>query len=299
MLLPEWLTPPKLPGVSFAWWDGAQHGGGPPPAEVLEQVEFYVLPYMCTPVEISRAGMMPRLQVVQALTAGVDGMAELIPPAVELCAAPGVHDASTAELVMGLILTSQRGIDQAVTDALAGKWNHVRHRSLVGARVLVVGWGGVGKALGQRISGFEVDLVPVARTARPGVRGIDELDSLLPSADVVVVAVPLGERTRAMFDADRLALMKTGALLVNVSRGPVVDTQALVDETSTGRLRAALDVTDPEPLPPGHPLWRTPGVLITPHVGGDSEAFVPRAREFIAYQLRRWLRGEQLVGQVP
>lgn len=298
VVLPDWLQPPELPGVRYSWWDGATGDVERPSDAVLGEAEFYVLPYMCPRDEVQRTRVMPRLQVAQALTAGVDDMVGLVPEDVALCAAPGVHDASTAELAMTLILASQRGIAEAVLDGSQGRWNHVRRRSLADARVVVVGWGGVGRALGRRLDGFGVHLAPVARAARPGIHGIEDLDGLLGDADVVVVAVPLSPGTRGLFDARRLARMPDGALLVNVSRGAVVDTDALVAETSRGRLRAALDVTDPEPLPADHPLWRIPGVIITPHVGGDSEAFVPRAREFVAYQLRRWLRGEDLVGLV-
>ncbi|MDQ1247005.1 MAG: hypothetical protein QG597_1374 [Actinomycetota bacterium] len=156
----------------------------------------------------------------------------------------------------------------------------------------------MGQAIGARLAPFDVDLVPVARSSRTGVNGVEELDALLPSADIVVLAVPLTDATRGLLNARRLALLPDDALVVNVARGPVIDTDALLAEVSTGRLRAALDVTDPEPLPADHPLWRAPGVLITPHIGGDTTAFPPRAQALLTAQLRRYCAGEPLVGVV-
>ena len=123
---------------------------------------------------------------------------------------------------------------------------------------------------------------------------IEDLHPLLPQADVTFLIAPHTPQTEGMIGARELALLPDGALLVNVARGKLVDTDALVAELSTGRIRAALDVTDPEPLPPGHPLWRQPGVLISPHVGGASSAFGPRADRLIAAQLNRWAAGQPL-----
>jgi phosphoglycerate dehydrogenase-like enzyme len=150
----------------------------------------------------------------------------------------------------------------------------------------------------HRLAGFEVTLLRVARSSRDGVAGLDELPDLLPQADVVVLTVPLSTQTRGMVDAAFLARMRDGALLVNVARGAVVDTDALLDELSTGRLQAALDVTDPEPLPADHPLWRAPGLLLTPHVGGNTSAFLPRALRLVREQLRRHVAGEPLANIV-
>jgi phosphoglycerate dehydrogenase-like enzyme len=301
VLMPSWLPDPGLPGVRVARWDGC--GEGPvsrlPDQLTLDLVEFLVLPYMGPLSDVDLTARMPRLQVVQTLTAGVDGIGERLPPGVALHSAAGVHDASTAELAVGLMIAAERGIDVAARDTVVGRWRHERRRSLADSTVVVVGWGGVGRAIGRRLAGFDVRLVAVARTARDGVLAAAELDSAVGTADIVVLALPLAADTRGILDARRLALLPDNCLVVNVSRGPVVDTEALMAELSAGRLRAALDVTDPEPLPPEHPLWRLPGVLITPHIGGDSAAFPPRAEALVAAQLRRWCDGEALLGAVP
>ncbi len=300
VLMPSWLADPGLPGLRVASWDGFGSAAQSevPDQSTLDQVEFFVLPYMGPPRDVELTARMPRLQAVQTLTAGVDGIPERLPPGVALFSAEGVHDASTAELAVGLMIACQRGIDLAARDTPAGRWRHERRRSLADSRVVVVGWGGVGRAIGRRLAGFEVEVVPVAGTARDGVLGTADLDGELARADIVVLAVPLTAATRGLIDARRLALLPDGCLLVNVSRGPVVVTEALTAELVAGRLRAALDVSDPEPLPPDHPLWRAPGVLITSHVGGNSAAFPPRAEALVAAQLRRWCDGAPLVGAV-
>jgi phosphoglycerate dehydrogenase-like enzyme len=128
----------------------------------------------------------------------------------------------------------------------------------------------------------------------PSVHAVDELPDLLPRHDVVVVVVPLGPQTVGLVDDEFLSAMPDGALLVNVARGGVVDTDALVRHLATGRLRAALDVTDPEPLPADHPLWTAPGVLISPHTGGASTAFLPRATRLLQEQLGAYAAGRSL-----
>ncbi len=245
---------------------------------------------------------MPSLEVVQTLTAGVDDVAPLVRDGVTLCNAAGVHDASTAELAVGLTIASLRHLDDFARAMPDGRWLYERHESLADKRVVVVGFGSIGRAIARRLAGFECEIVGVARTERQ-VDGIHvhtfaDLPDLLPTADVVILIVPLTDQTRGLVDAAFLARMPAGALLVNVSRGPVVDTDALLAATERGHVRAALDVTDPEPLPPEHPLWRTPGVLISPHVGGNTSAFLPRARRLVAEQLGRWAAGEPLANVV-
>src|SRR3954452_24058887 len=180
----------------------------------------------------------------------------------------------------------------------AGRWSSATHSSLVGARVLVVGAGDIGRAIGRMMAGFDVDLTYVARTARDGVRSTADLPRLLPDADVVIVVVPLTPETRGMVDAGFLAAMKDGALLVNAARGVIVDTAALLAELTAGRLRAAVDVTDPEPLPEGHPLWSAPGLLLTPHVGGAVPQTNARAAAAVVDQIGRILAGEPLANEV-
>lgn len=264
----------------------------------LEQVGFYVPPYMGPPESLELVRSMPSLQVVQLLTIGYDAALPLVPPHVVLCNAVGVHEASTAEMAVGLILASLRGIDDFARAMPTGAWRHTRRETLADKRVLVLGAGGVGRAIADRLRTFEVELTLVARSARAGVLAISELEHLLPRSDVVVLAVPLSPETRQLVDADFLAAMPDGGLLVNVARGAVVDQESLLSEVTSGRLRAALDVTDPEPLPADHPLWRAPGVLISPHVGGDASAFLPRARRLVEAQLHNWRTGLPLANTV-
>jgi phosphoglycerate dehydrogenase-like enzyme len=237
---------------------------------------------------------LPRLRLVQLLSAGAENFAGRLPEGVLLCNARGAHTPATAEWAVTATLAAQRGIPFFVREQEAGRWSMSTHRSLVGARVLVVGAGDIGRTIGRMLAGFDVELTYVARTARDGVRAMEELPELLPHADVVILIVPVTPETRGMVDAVFLAAMPDGALLVNAARGVVVDTDALVVELEAGRLRAALDVTDPEPLPSGHPLWRAPGLLLTPHVGGAVPETNARAAAAVTDQLARVLAGEPL-----
>jgi phosphoglycerate dehydrogenase-like enzyme len=270
--------------------------GDDPPASIGE-VEFYVLPYMKGEETLARAGEMSSLRVVQTLTAGYENFLPHVPDGVTLCNAAGVHDASTAELAVALTLASGRHLDEFARNQAAGRWEPRLGTALADQRVLIIGYGRIGAAIERRLAGFEVASVTrVARRAReePPVHTIEELDDLLPEADVAIVIAPLTRQTEGMIGRDQLAGLPDGALLVNVARGRLVDTDALVAETGKGRIRAALDVTDPEPLPPDHPLWSIPDVLISPHVGGASSAFYPRADRLVAAQLRRFAAGEPL-----
>ena len=286
----DWDRQLQVPtGLSVDVW----RSGMPLPSTVRD-VEFYVPEYMGPTEVIEVLADLPSLRVVQTLTAGYDDLLERLPTGVTLCNAAGVHDASTAELAVGLIIASLRGFAGFVRAQDQGTWIHSRHDSLADRRVLLVGVGSVGSAIAGRLEPFEVGLTLVGRTSRQGVHGVDELAQLLPEAEVVVLAVPYGNSTHHLVDASFLAAMSDGALLVNVARGAVVDTDALVTELSSGRLRAALDVTDPEPLPPEHPLWRVPNVMISPHVGGDTTAFMPRAWALLQRQLDRFAAGDRL-----
>jgi phosphoglycerate dehydrogenase-like enzyme len=237
---------------------------------------------------------LPRLQLVQLLSAGAERFAGRLPDGVLLCNARGAHTPATAEWALAATLAAQRGIPFFVREQEAVRWSFSTHRSLVGARVLVVGAGDIGRAIGRMLAGFDVQLTYVARTAREGVRAMTDLPELLPHADVVILIVPVTPETTGMVDAAFLAAMPDGALLVNAARGVIVDTDALVAELSRGRLRAALDVTEPEPLPPGHPLWTAPGLLLTPHVGGAVPQTDARATAAVIEQLSRILDGEEL-----
>jgi len=241
---------------------------------------------------------LPRLRVVQLLTAGAEQFVGRLPDGVVLCNARGAHTPSTAEWAVTATLAAQRGIPFFVREQAAGRWSFTTHSSLVGARVLLVGAGDIGRAIGRMMAGFDAELTYVARTARDGVHSTAELPDLLPHADVVILIVPVTPATTGLVDAGFLAAMKDGALLVNAARGVVVDTDALLAELSSGRLRAALDVTDPEPLPDGHPLWSAPGLLLTPHVGGAVPETNARASAAVVEQVTRVLAGESLVNVV-
>lgn len=263
-----------------------------------EQVEFYVLPYRFDDHDVEILGELPKLRVVQTQTAGVEHVRRFLPEGVVLCNGRGIHDASTAELALTLILASLRGIPEFVQAQARGEWAHQTLPSLADRSVLIVGYGQIGAAVEARLAPFEVHVTKVARTAREGVHSFEELPQLLPQADVVILIVPDTAETRGMVDADFLARMRRGALLVNVARGPIVVTDDLVAALHKGQVRAALDVTDPEPLPPDHPLWRAPGVLISPHVGGASSAMEPRSYRLVRAQLERFAAGAELANQM-
>ncbi|MGV9338945.1 2-hydroxyacid dehydrogenase [Streptomyces sp. NPDC003688] len=303
-----WLPiPPEkihgLPdGFRHLFWDGGENGEQEFPGDPADCVA-YVVPYLrSAAVKHRPLKSMTRLRLIQTLTAGVDDMLPALSevgPGVRLCNARGVHETSTAELALTLTLSALRGIPGFVRAQDEERWRPAPMPSLADRTVLVVGYGAIGEAIEDRLVPFEpARVLRVARSRRTTERGLvhplTELPTLLPEADVVILSVPLTETTRHLADAAFLARMKDGALLVNVARGPVVDTGALLAELERGRLTAALDVTDPEPLPPGHPLWRAPGVLISPHVGGLSSAFPPRAERLLVDQLSRFVNHEPL-----
>ncbi|MEV6106713.1 2-hydroxyacid dehydrogenase [Streptomyces sp. NPDC051940] len=286
------------PELDYVRWDAEPDF----PADPADCV-FYVAPYMQkAPVKVHPLPYMHKLKVLQTLTAGVDAFLPALAtmhPGIQLCNARGVHEASTAEMALTLVLASLRGIPQFVRRQDKHEWRSGFHPALADKTVAIVGYGAIGSAVEDRLAGFEcARVLRFARSSRATPRGpvhaMDEIPALLPDADVVVLVTPLTDETRGLADAEFLARMKDGALLVNVARGPVVDTKALLAEVESGRLRAALDVTDPEPLPPGHPLWDAPGVLISPHVGGPTSAFLPRAKRLLAGQLQRFAAGEPL-----
>ena len=263
--------------------------------DTVGDVEVFVPPYTVGPEVREAVPLMSSLRIVQTLTAGVDNIRDVVPDGVLLCNGRGIHDASTAELAVTLVLSSLRGIPQFVRDQDRHTWTPGWHASLADRTVLLVGYGAIGEAVEARLAPFECTVVRVARSAREGVHPISALPALLPDADVVVLVVPLTDATRGLVDAAFLGAMKEGALLVNVARGPVVDTDALVAALGAERVRAALDVVDPEPLPADSPLWDCPGLLVSPHVGGSSSAMWPRAYRLVRDQLHRIARGEEPV----
>jgi phosphoglycerate dehydrogenase-like enzyme len=241
---------------------------------------------------------MPRLRLVQLLSAGVEPWPSLIPPGVTLCNGRGVHGASTAELAVAGVLSALRRLPEFREQQHAHRWHRMSSDGLDGRRVLVVGAGDIGARIAAAMRPLGADVTLVARHAREGVRPVLDLPELLPSADVVVIAVPRTSETERLVDAAFLAALPDGALLANVARGEVVDTAALLAELSAGRLRAFLDVTSPEPLPPDHPLWEAPNVVITPHVGGGTRGWQARAYRLVREQLLRDRAGEPLANVV-
>ena len=235
-----------------------------------------------------------RLRVVQTLSAGVDWLIGRVPQQVTVCNARGVYDGPLAEWVVGAILAMQRGLVQARDAQAQGRWTGFEADELAGQRIVIVGFGSIGAAVADRLRPFGVEIVGVARSPRDGARGMEDLDALLPGAAILVNLLPLTGQTTGYLDARRLGLLPDGALLVNAGRGRTVDTPALVRELESGRLRAALDVTDPEPLPDGHPLWSLPNALVSPHIAGDSPGSTRRAFELAGAQLRRFAVGEPL-----
>jgi phosphoglycerate dehydrogenase-like enzyme len=284
----ELLDPPP-DGVEVGVW---LPGEDPPPQAA--EAGFWVPRHLAGAVLAEQLDALPKLQVVQLLTAGAESFAGRLPAGVLLCDARGVHGSSTSEWVLMAVLAVVRELPGYVLDQPRQRWNQHVTGELAGSRVLVVGAGDVGESIRRRLLPFDVTVTMVARRARAGAHGVDELPALLPDADIVVVVVPLTPATEKLVDADFLARMPDGALLVNAARGPVADTAALLAELQAGRLRAALDVTDPEPLPPGHPLWDAPGLLLTPHVGGAVTGFPRRAYALVREQLARWARDEPL-----
>ncbi len=272
------------------------------------EVEFVIYGPELSERERALFRQLPSLRVVQAVSAGVDSLIPLVPDGVVVCGASGAHDISVAEWVVAMLLALRRRLPEfyelqrrAEWDSNAGDWI-VTGPSLVGsiddldgATVLIVGHGSIGRAVAARLAPFGARVTGIARHARAGTEPPESLPRLLPEADAVVLLVPLTPETKGLVDARFLAQMKQDALLINAARGAVVDTDALLEALHAGRIRAALDVTDPEPLPPEHPLWRAPNVLITPHVAGSVPRWRSRAYRLAGEQLRRYAAGEPLL----
>jgi phosphoglycerate dehydrogenase-like enzyme len=257
----------------------------------LESIDF-LIPSRADKAAIEALPGLTRVAVVQTISAGTDWVEDRIPPGATLCNARGTRDRPVAEWVMAALL----GVTSRTLEcAPATSWSKLELEDLESWTVLIVGMGSIGRQVAAFLEPFGPRVVGVASRARDDVHGIDELPALLPSADAVVVLAPQTADTHGLIGAAEMAAMRDGALLVNAARGAVVDTDALVAEVTTGRLRAVLDVTDPEPLPDGHPLWTAPGVLsITPHMAGDSPLGHRRAIDLAARQIARWLAGEEL-----
>jgi phosphoglycerate dehydrogenase-like enzyme len=269
------------------------------PIPDIGDVDFIVpMRRMRAPVLAQLARPESRLRVIQTLTAGVDWLIGSVPENVTVCNARGVFDGPLAEWVLGAILAMQRGLIHARDAQHRRSWDYVEPPELAGQRVVILGFGAIGTAIAERLRPFGVSIVGVGRTARAGVRAIEQLDEVLGDADILVNMLPLTAASRGLLNARRLALLPDGALVVNAGRGPTIDTVALVAELESGRLRAALDVTDPEPLPTDHPLWGLSNVLISPHMAGDTPQTLVRAFELAGDQIRRYAAGEPLINRV-
>lgn len=294
VLLP-WTDIAVPEGVEAAYYDGVS---APPGG--LGDVEFYVLPYDSGAEPPKLIGKLPSLRVVQSLSAGVETLVPLLPEGVRLANGRGLHDLSVAEHALALIHAAQRDLPRWFAQQARGEWTREHTRSLADSRVLLVGYGSIGQAIERQLVAAEAVVTRVASRPRPGdgVHGVAELPELLPEADIVVLVLPDTPATRGLLDAEALAALPDDALVVNVGRGTAIDTGALLAETSTGRLRAGLDVVDPEPLPADHPLWTVPGVVITPHIAGGSASFYPRAKKLAAEQLQRYVEGAELLNLV-
>jgi phosphoglycerate dehydrogenase-like enzyme len=281
------------PGIEADVWAG---GDDLPPS--ADEVEYVVLPLGVRPKAVQKIAALPGLKTIQILSAGADHILPYVPAHVTLCNARGAHTAATAEWTVGAIVAALRNFPRFAVAQHDGRWDSTTSEPVGGKHVLIVGYGDIGAAVERRLAGWEVTVERVARHARDGVHAIGELTELLKRADVVVILVPVTDETRQLVNKEFLRAMKDGALLVNAARGVIVDTEALLEALTSGRIRAALDVTDPEPLPEGHPLWQAPGLLLTPHVGGAIYEARGRAYKLVSEQLARLAAGEPLLNAI-
>jgi phosphoglycerate dehydrogenase-like enzyme len=296
-----WLPGPEslelmggLPdGMTADVWTGGEHL-----PDSADEVEVVVLPFGVPDSRLPVLAKLPRLRLIQLLSAGAERVIPFVPAGVTLCNARGAHDPAVAEWIMAVILAQVRSLPRFMAAQAAGTWDYAVSEPLAGQTVLIVGYGSIGEAVERRLAPFDVTVERIARHARPGVSSMDDLPTALPKADIVVLLVPVTPATTRLVDARFLSQMHDQALLVNAARGSIVDTDALLAELRSGRLRAALDVTDPEPLPAGHPLWSAPGLLLTPHVGGATTQAIPRAMAIVRDQLARYAAGEPLLNVV-
>jgi phosphoglycerate dehydrogenase-like enzyme len=277
------------PDVDVIVWDGT----GEPPAGI-DQVEFLVGGYGGATMSPEALARMPRLSVIQLFSAGVESWLPVVPPGVVLCNGRGIHGGPTAELAIAGLLAVLRQLPCFVEQQRDRVWRATEVHSLDGMRVLVLGAGDIGQRVAAVVRLLDAEATLVARHQRPGVEPIAALPELLAQHDVVVVALPLTAETEGLVDAAFLAEMRDGAVLVNIARGKIVRTTALVAELQAQRLRAFLDETETEPLPVDRPLWTAPGVLITPHVGGGTPGWANRAYRLVREQLSRFVAGEPL-----
>lgn len=277
------------PGVWLQHWDAED----PIPSNV-EDVEFYV-PATANPAAVSVVDSMKRLKVIQLLSAGADWMLGAQRPEVSVCCARGVHSQATAEWVLGAIVAVLRDFPQFIRQQARKEWKARLTDELRGKRVLLLGYGGIGQIVEKLLLPFDCEIVRVTRTERPNCVQFADVVPVLNRFDIVVILLPLTDASRGLLTRELLSLLQDGTLVVNASRGEIVDTTALVDELMNERIHAAIDVCDPEPLPASHALWDCPNVLITPHVGGSTRSILARSYMFVAQQIWRQFRGEELL----
>lgn len=275
--------------VELVEWD---FEGAPP----RSRIDLVVPPYMGGSSRLGRLAEVSS-RLVQSQSIGYDGVDELLPEGITFANASTVHETATAELALTLTLAAQRGLPEFVRNAESGTWKSRMTPGLADKNVMILGYGGVGRAIENRLLPFETTVVRVASKPRTddrgAVHGVAELPELLPDVDILIVVTPLTPKTTGLVNDDVLGALPDGALVVNVGRGPVADTEALVRHATEGRIRLALDVTDPEPLPDDHPLWSLPNVLISPHVGGASGAMLPRMAALVRRQIDHLLADEE------
>lgn len=259
----------------------------------LSQITFYVAPYMGGRKALEYTTSMPNLKILQVPNAGFDDALEFLRPGMILCNARGVHDASTAELAVALAISSRRGFYDFAVAQQAGQWQPKRYESFNDSKIGIIGAGSIARTLASYLSPYDVEISFFSRSGSDGAIKIADLDAHLPHLDILFLVLPLNAESKHLINAQRLKLMKNGSVIVNVGRGPIIDTDALISELNTGRIFAGLDVTDPEPLPQGHPLWNAKNLVLSPHVGGNSTAFDSRAKKLIERQLDLISRGEE------
>ena len=261
-------------------------------------IDFYVPTYMGGRKSFEFVATMPNLKVFQLPNAGYDDALEFLQPDMVICNARGVHDASTAELAMTLAISARRGMADFMVAQQNGQWLHTQYRSFNDSNIAVIGNGSIGQTLKRYLQPYDVNITMYSRTGSEGSLKISELDDHITEYDIIFLILPLTSESKNLFDEKRLRAMKQGATLVNVARGPIVNTDALIQVLDEGRITAGLDVTDPEPLPTDHPLWKAKNLIITPHVGGDSRAFEPRGKRLVEEQLQRLSLDENLINVV-
>ena len=269
-----------------------------PSASQFDEIEFYVPSYMGGLKTIEIIPKMKNLKVVHYNQAGYEDILPHIPQGVSLSNGTGIHDVSTSELAVGLTIASRRGFAEFMDNQKQGIWKRTTKPALADSHVGIIGYGHIGKRIGSLLEMFETKVTAFTRSGSDGSIKIAEFDAYLPKLDVIILILPLTAESKNFMNAERIKKMKDGATLVNVARGAIIDTDALVAELHTGRITAGLDVTDPEPLPEGHPLWSAPNVIISPHVGGDSGAFQPRARAMVSQQLQLLSENKPLLNQI-